>query len=424
MIRQGMCVMIATGALGVSAAAQEGPLPRAKPEEAGMSSARLGEIAKTLNADIARGRIPGAVVAIARRGKLVYFEAFGYRDKAAGVPMTTDTIFNIASMTKPMTAVAALQFYEQGRLLMDDPVAKYFPKFADMKVAVLDAKGESIVATVPAARKITIQDLYRHTSGLIYGARGSTAVHKLYPAGSGPAAGALSSAEFLDKLAAQPLLHQPGAVWDYGFGLDVLGLVVEQLSEQTLGGYLRDNVLEPLGMTDTHFLIPADKAQRYAKALPDDPDTGQPQSLMALTQPRKFECGGGCAASTAGDYLRFALMLMNKGQYRDARVLARKTVDYMLSNQLGSEVRNLIGNADPTRADYGFGLGLAVRTTAGIARIMGSVGDFSWPGASGTNWWADPEEELAVVFMAHSPGSIRWHYRQVINALVYQAIAD
>ena len=150
-----------------------------------MSSARLGEIAKTLNADIARGRIPGAVVAIARRGKLVYFEAFGYRDKAAGVPMTTDTIFNIASMTKPMTAVAALQLYEQGRLLMDDPLAKYFPKFADTKVAVLDAKGETIVGTVPAARKITIQDLYRHTSGLIYGGRGTTAVHKLYPAGSG-----------------------------------------------------------------------------------------------------------------------------------------------------------------------------------------------------------------------------------------------
>jgi CubicO group peptidase (beta-lactamase class C family) len=424
MIRQGMCVMIAMGALGVCAVAQEAPLPRGKPEEAGMSSARLGEIAKTLNADIARGRIPGAVVAIARRGKLVYFEAFGYRDKVAGVPMTIDTIFNIASMTKPMTAVAALQLYEQGRLLMDDPVAKYFPKFADMKVAVLDAKGESIVATVPAARKITIQDLYRHTSGLIYGGRGSTAVHKLYPAGSGPAAGALSGVEFLDKLAAQPLLHQPGAVWDYGFGLDVLGLVVEQLSEQTLGGYLRDNVLKPLGMADTYFLIPADKAQRYAKALPNDPDTGQPQSLMALTQPSKFECGGGCAASTASDYLRFALMLMNKGQYRDGRVLARKTVDYMLSNQLGPEVRNLIGNADPTRADYGFGLGLAVRTTPGIARTMGSVGDFSWPGASGTNWWADPREELAVVFMAHSPGSIRWHYRQVINALVYQAIAD
>ena len=389
-----------------------------------MSSARLGDIGKTLNADIARGRIPGAVVAIARRGKLVYFEAFGYRDKAAGVPMTTDTIFNIASMTKPMAAVAALQLYEQGKLLMDDPVAKYFPKFAEMKVAVMDEQGENIIGTVPAARKITIQDLPRHTSGLIYGGRGTTAVHKLYPTGSAPVSGTLSGTEFLDKLAALPLLHQPGAVWDYGFGLDVLGLVVEQLSEQTLGGYLHENVFKPLGMLDTHFLISGDKAARYAKMLPNDPETGQPQSLMALTQPRKFECGGGCAASTASDYMRFALMLMNKGQYRNARVLARKTAEYMVANQIGPEVKNLVGSADPTRADYGFGLGLAVRTTPGIARTMGSVGEFSWPGASGTNWWADPKEELVVVFMAHSPGPIRWHYRQVVNALVYQAIAD
>lgn len=389
-----------------------------------MSSARLGEIAKTLNGDVARGRIPGAVVAIARHGKLIYFEAFGYRDKAAGVPMTTDTIFNIASMTKPMTAVAALQYYEQGKLLMDEPLAKYFPKFADMKVAELDAKGEHIVGTAPARRKITIQDLFRHTSGLIYGGRGTTAVHKLYPGGSGPAATSLTAAEFLDKLSSQPLLHQPGAVWDYGFGLDVLGLVVEQLAEQNLGRYLQDNVIKPLGMVDTGFLVPADKVARYAKALPNDPDTGRPQSLMALNQPLKFECGGGCLTSTAGDYMRFALMLLNEGQYRDARVLGRKTVEYMLSNQLGPEVKNLVGNADPTRADYGFGLGLAVRTTPGIVRMMGSVGDFSWPGASGTNWWADPKEELVVVFMAHSPGPIRWHYRQVINALVYQAIIE
>ncbi len=425
MTRSGICAVVAAGVLSSSAAAQDTPLPRAKPEDAGMSSARLGEIAKTLNADIARGRIPGAVVAIARRGKLVYFEAFGYRDKAAGVPMTTDTIFNIASMTKPMTAVAALQLYEQGRLQMDDPLAKYFPKFADTKVAVMDAKGENIVGTVPAERQITMQDLYRHTSGLVYGGRGATAVHKLYPGGSGPSSGAMSGPEFLDKLATLPLLHQPGAVWHYGFGLDVLGLVVEQLSEQTLGRHLADNVFKPLGMADTHFQIPADKAARYAKALPNDPDTGQPQSLMALTQPRKFECGGGCAASTASDYLRFALMLMNKGQHGEARILGRKTTEYMLSNQLGPEVKNLIGSsADATRADYGFGLGLAVRTTPGIARLMGSVGDFSWPGASGTNWWADPKEELAVVFMAHSPGPIRWHYRRVINALVYHAIAD
>jgi CubicO group peptidase (beta-lactamase class C family) len=406
------------------ALAQETPLPRAKPEAVGLSSERLAEIAKTLKADIERGQIPGAVVAIARRGKLVYFEAFGYRDKAAGTPMTTDTIFNIASMTKPMTAVAALQLYEQGKLLMDDPVATYVGKFADMQVAVMDGKKESIVDKVPAMRKITIQDLFRHTSGLIYGGRGTTAVHKLYPDGSGQAAASMTGAEFLDRLSGLPLLHQPGTVWDYGFGLDVLGLVVESLTEQTLGGYLQDHVFKPLGMVDTHFLIPADKAQRYAKALSNDPTTGRPQSLQPLTQPLKFECGGGCAASTADDYMRFALMLMNKGKLGDARILARKTTEYMLSNQLGPDVKNLIGNADPTRADYGFGLGLAVRTTPGVVRVMGSVGDFSWPGASGTNWWADPQEDLAVVFMAHSPGPIRWHYRQVINALVNQAIID
>jgi len=423
-LRQVICVLVTTAVLCLPALAQETPLPRAKPEAVGLSSERLAEIAKTLKADIERGQIPGAVVAIARRGKLVYFEAFGYRDKAAGTPMTTDTIFNIASMTKPMTAVAALQLYEQGKLLMDDPVATYVGKFADMQVAVMDGKKESIVDKVPAMRKITIQDLFRHTSGLIYGGRGTTAVHKLYPDGSGQAAASMTGAEFLDRLSGLPLLHQPGTVWDYGFGLDVLGLVVESLTEQTLGGYLQDHVFKPLGMVDTHFLIPADKAQRYAKALSNDPTTGRPQSLQPLTQPLKFECGGGCAASTADDYMRFALMLMNKGKLGDARILARKTTEYMLSNQLGPDVKNLIGNADPTRADYGFGLGLAVRTTPGVVRVMGSVGDFSWPGASGTNWWADPQEDLAVVFMAHSPGPIRWHYRQVINALVNQAIID
>jgi CubicO group peptidase (beta-lactamase class C family) len=423
-LRQVISALVTTGVLCLPALAQETPLPRAKPEAVGLSSERLAEIAKTLKADIERGQIPGAVVAIARRGKLVYFEAFGYRDKAAGTPMTTDTIFNIASMTKPMTAVAALQLYEQGKLLMDDPVATYGGKFADMQVAVMDGKKESIVDKVPAIRKITIQDLFRHTSGLIYGGRGTTAVHKLYPDGSGQAAASMTGAEFLDRLSGLPLLHQPGTVWDYGFGLDVLGLVVESLTEQTLGGYLQDHVFKPLGMVDTHFLIPADKAQRYAKALSNDPTTGRPQSLQPLTQPLKFECGGGCAASTADDYMRFALMLMNKGKLGDARILARKTTEYMLSNQLGPDVKNLIGNADPTRADYGFGLGLAVRTTPGVVRVMGSVGDFSWPGASGTNWWADPQEDLAVVFMAHSPGPIRWHYRQVINALVNQAIID
>ena len=223
-------------------------IPTAKPEEVGLSSERLAQIGKVLNADIERGRIPGAVVAIVRRGKLVYFEAFGYRDKAAGVKMTTDTIFNIASMTKPMAAVAALQLYEQGKLAIDDPLEKYFPKFAGTKVAVMDPAGQTVTGLVPAARKITIQDLMRHTSGLIYGGRGVTAVHKMYPAGSGAAAETMTGAEFLDKLASLPVLHQPGAVWDYGFGLDVLGLVVESLSEQSLGQYMQEHIWKPLGM--------------------------------------------------------------------------------------------------------------------------------------------------------------------------------
>lgn len=235
----------------------------------------------------------------------------------------------------------------------------------------------------------------------------------------------MTGPEFLDRLSALPLLYQPGSVWDYGFGLDVLGLVMKKIAGPPLGAYLEERLFKPLGMTDTAFRVSLEKVARYAKALPTDPDTNQPQAVTPdLTKPLKFHCGGGCLASTAADYMRFALMLLNRGEFDETRVLGRKTVEYMTSDQLGPNVKNLIGNADPTRADYGFGLGLAVRTTPGVARMMGSVGDFSWPGASGTNWWADPQEELAVVFMAHSPGPIRWHYRQAINALVYQAIVD
>ena len=412
------------GLLASSAAFADDPLPRAKPEEVGLSSERLARIGETLKADIAAGRIPGGVIAIARHGKLVALDAYGWRDKEAGVAMTTDTIFNIASMTKPMTTVGALMLYEQGKLLIDDPLSKYFPKFSNMRVAVRD-NGEPTVDTVPANRQITIQDLMRHTSGVIYGGRGNTLVHKMYPAGSGDAARDYDGAAFLDKLSSLPLLYQPATVWDYGFGLDILGLTIEKISAQSLGQYLQANLFAPLGMTDTGFSISAEKAARYAKPLPADPDTGKPQARSPeLTQPLKFECGGGCAASTASDYLRFATMLMNSGRSGEARLVGPRTVAYMLSDQLGSNIKNLVGNADPTRADYGFGLGLAVRTTSGVVRMMGSVGQFSWPGASGTDWWVDPKEELAVVYLSAAPGPIRWHYRQKINALVYQAIID
>jgi CubicO group peptidase (beta-lactamase class C family) len=411
--------------LASGSAFADDPLPRAKPEDVGLSTERLARISATLKADIEAGRIPGAVIAIARHGKLVALDAYGWRDKAAGVAMTTDTIFNIASMTKPMTTVGALMLYEQGKILIDDPLSKYFPKFAQMRVAARDADGEPTADTVPANRPITIQDLMRHTSGIIYGGRGNTLVHKMYPAGSGDASRDYDGVAFMDKLASLPLLYQPATVWDYGFGLDMLGLTIEQISKQSLGQYLQANLFTPLGMTDTGFSIPPDKAARYAKPLPVDPDTGKAQQRSPeLTQPLKFECGGGCAASTASDYLRFAMMLMNGGRSGEARLLGRKTVDYMLSDQLGPNIRNLVGKADPTRADYGFGLGLAVRATPGVVRMMGSVGQFSWPGASGTDWWVDPKEELTVVYLSAAPGPIRWHYRQKINALVYQAIIE
>jgi CubicO group peptidase (beta-lactamase class C family) len=372
------------------------PLPRAKPEDVGMSSERLARIGTTLKADIEAGRIPGAVIASARHGKLVALDAYGWRDKAAGVPMTTDTIFNIASMTKPMTTVGALMLYEQGKIQIDDPLSKYFPKFASMRVAVRDGKGEPTVDTVPAQRQITLQDLMRHTSGLVYGGRGTTVVHKMYPDGSAGAAKDFTGEAFVDKLSTLPLLYQPATVWDYGFGLDVMGLTIESITKQSLGQYLQANLFKPLGMTDTGFAIAPDKAVRYAQPLPTDPETGKAQSRSPeLTKPLGFECGGGCAASTATDYLRFALMLLHQGRSGEAQLLGRKTVEYMLSDQLGPNIKNLVGNADPTRADYGFGLGLAVR-----------------------------KEDLAVVYLSAAPGPARWHYRQMINALVYQAIAD
>ena len=405
--------------------AQTDPLPRAKPESVGMSSAGLARIGETLNAEVQKGRLPGAVVAVARKGKLVYYEAFGYLDKDSGTKMTKDGIFAIASMTKPIVAVAALQLNERGLLNFDDPVGRYLPQFGKQQVAVLKSNdaggGYDLVA---AGRQPNILDLMRHTSGMIYGGRGATAVHKLYPASSGTAGSTLNGEEFLNKLAAAPLLHQPGSTWDYGFGLDVMGLAIERISGQTLGQYFDEQIFRPLGMKDTSFLVPADKAKRLAKAFKIDPENGQPQSMPDRTQPLKFECGGGCLASTAGDYLRFAQMLLNNGQLDGKRIAGRKNIEYMLSNQLAPGTVNLVGLTDPSNADQGFGLAVSVRTTEGIARTAGSIGTATWSGAFGTYWWIDPKEKLAAVYMVQTPGLYRRHQRYVFNALVNQAIVD
>ena len=402
------------------------PLPLASPESVGMSSERLARIAPVINADVEKGRLPGAVIAVARKGKLVYYQAFGYLDKEAGTKMPLDALFSIASMTKPMVAVGALELYERGQLKLDEPVATYLPALAKVQVAVLKQNdaGQGF-DTVAPVRAPTLIDLMRHTSGWAYGGRGTTPVHKMYPSGSSGAALAMNGHEFVDKLATLPLLHQPGARWEYGFGMDVLGLVIEKVSGQPLGRYLQEQLWTPLGMKDTGFSVPPEKTRRYAKALANDPDTGKPQFVLDLSRPLKFECGGGCSASTAADYLRFAQMLVNGGKLGNARILSRKTVEYMTSDQLPpGTVSTLAQTGDPTRADYGFGLGVAVRTTPGVARMTGSVGDFSWSGAYGTTWWGDPKEQLAVVFMAQTPGPLRWHYRHVVGALVNGAIVD
>ena len=302
------------------------PTIQAKPEDVGLSADRLAGIDRFVKEEIDEGVLPGAVVAIARRGKLVYFKAFGYRDKEAGVAMTTDSIFSAASMTKPMTAVLGLQFYEHGRLLMDDPLSMYFPKFAAMQVAVLDDTREKIVDKVPAVRPILMQDLYRHTSGLAYGSSGSTAVNKLYPMSSNDSARTLTSGELLDKFAGLPLHHQPGAQWQYSFGLDVLGFAIEALEKKSLGQVMNAALWSPLGMTDTGFMVPADRVARYARPLPKD-RTGRPLSIPSPLVATKFECGGGCAVTTAGDYLAFAQMLLNGGTLGGTRILSRKTVD-------------------------------------------------------------------------------------------------
>jgi len=386
-----------------------------------MSSQRLERIGQVLRAEIGQGHLPGAVVAIARKGKLVYHEAFGFLDKAAGIPMPKDAIFNIASMTKPLVAVGALMLYEQGRLLVNDPVGKYLPQLDKMPVAVMqtDTSGRTTMGTEPARRKPTLQDLMRHTAGLTYGIRGNTELHKMYASLSD-----LTGPEFLDHLGKLPLHYQPGTIWDYSLGLDVLGLIIETVTKESLGSYLQQNLFKPLSMFDTGFMVPSQKVGRYAKPFPVDPETNNPQSIPDRTKPPKFECGGGCAVSTAADYLRFSQMLLNLGKLDNARILARKTVEYMTADQLGPEVNIDRLREYPNINGYGFGLGVAVRRGYGVAGLMGSPGDFNWGGAYGTYFWVDPKEEMAVVFMAATPGTLRLHNRQLITSLVLQAIAD
>jgi CubicO group peptidase (beta-lactamase class C family) len=400
-----------------------GTLVRVEPASVGFDPVRLGRIREALEREVAEERIPGAVVGIARRGQLAYLEGVGYRDKAANAPMWADAIFSIASMTKPMSSTAIMILHEEGRLLLGDPVSKFLPQLAGMKVA--KSPTSEILETTPAEREMTVQDLLRHTSGLTYRDRGPGAAYKAYPGSSITAAETYEREQFLTELAKAPLLYQPGTVWEYGFSTDILGLIVEAVAGKPLGAFLRERLWEPLGMSDTAFALDDAGKPRYARALPNDPLTGLPQSIHHATGiPMKWESGGGGAISTVADYLRFAQMLLNGGTLGSRRILGRKTVELMRADHLGSGIVNRITTMDPSCTGYGFGLGFAVRKEAGVAAMLGSAGDYYWSGVYGTYFWIDPAEQMVTVFMAAAPGQMRLRYRQLARALVYQAIVD
>lgn len=392
------------------------PLPAASAESLGFSPQRLARIDAALRSEIAAGHLPGAVLAIARHGRLAFYQAFGYLDRQAEAPMPVDALFSIASMTKPLVAAAALTLYEEGRLLVNEPVGRYLPQLAGMRVA---APGGS----VPAVRAMTIQDLMRHTAGLTYGNRGYAVFDDNGLSSSDNVAERMSGADFLQKLGALPLAFQPGSAWDYGFGFDVLGLAVEAIGGQPLAAFTRERLFGPLAMADTAFVVPPEKAGRYAKGLPNDPLTGKPQVMRDGTRRNQFDCGGGGAVSSAADYLRFAQMLLDGGVLDGRRVLGRKTVAFMTADHIGPEVDTRRLREYPNINGYGFGLGVAVRRHTGIAPIMSSAGEFQWAGSTGPYFWVDPAEGLVVVFMAHAPGALRFYYRQMLHALVLQALA-
>ena len=398
------------------------PLPAVAPEAAGFSAEGLARMDRYWEREIAAKRAPGAVVAIARDGKLVYYKTFGVLDPATGEPMRFDAIFSIASMTKPMVAVGALAMMEDGRLPMRSRLDEYFPAFAKLTVGKVSATGE--VTTQPAKQPIYINDLLRHTSGIPYGGRVDTPLHKMWPSSSAGAATQMTCEEFLAKVAPLPLVHEPGTVWNYGLSYEVLGLVMEKVAEKRLDAILRELIWDKLGMADTMFQVPEARRSRLARAFPNDPLTGRQQTLQLIARNAKFDCGGGCAFSTVPDFLRFGQMLLDGGTFNGRRVIAPKSVVMMTSDHLGSKIQNEVIGIEGYREGYGFGLSVAVRTEEGVAAIPGSIGDYSWNGANGTIWWNDPQERLVVVVGAAAPGEIRKRHREQVIDIVYGAMTE
>ncbi|MBM0103880.1 beta-lactamase family protein [Steroidobacter sp. S1-65] len=416
-------------ALVTAGAALAAPLPKARPEAVGFSSQRLQRLTDTFNADVASGKIPGAVVLVARQGKVAYLQTFGFQDRAAHSPMRPDSIFRIASMTKPVTMVAALMLAEEGKLQLMDPASVYLPQLKNLQVGVevKDGNGDRRLALEPARREVTVQDLMRHTSGMTYGIFGDSLVQQAYRA-AGTMDDQQTNAQLVDKLAKLPLAFQPGAAFEYGMSNDVIGRIVEVQAGMDLNQFIVERIARPLGMRDTAFLLDARQTSRLAQA---QAAPGATPVVIGYNpaRPPKWFSGGGGLLSTAEDYARFAQMLLNGGELDGVRLLSRKSVELMTSNHLPPDVSygaftlELGLTAPLPQYGQGYGLGVGVRMEPGRSMAPGSVGDYYWGGATGPYFWVDPQEKLiAVLMLQASDIRLRTHYRSLLRNLVYQAL--
>src|SRR3954468_1067809 len=395
-------------------APQTPSLPTAKPGAIGLSTARLQLMSDAFKREVDKGTLPGATVLVARRGQIGWFDAIGRQSPAASPPMAHDTIFRIFSMTKPIVSVGIMMLVEDGHFLISDPVAKFVPEFADLKVGV---ENNGKLDLVPAKRPITVQDLLRHTSGLTYDHTGNGLVQQLYK-GSRLRSRKITNAEHATMLAAMPLICQPGAEWNYSRSTDILGRIIEVVSGKSLSAFLTERILAPLQMAETAFHTAEQNAGRLAEPFSTDPWNGDKVQLFNMLEKPVMESGGGGLVSTTMDYARFSQMLLNGGALDGNRIIGRKTLEFMASNHLSPKVKV---DSPLMPAGHGFGLGFAVRTHQGMAPFTGSAGQFFWSGMAGTFFWIDPVEEMFAVLMMQGPGQ-REYIRSLFRSLVYAAI--
>ena len=408
-------------------------LPSASPESVGMSAPKLAHIKEAFAQEIDKGNLPGVVVVVARRGKLVYTETVGFQNKEAGKALSKDAIFRIYSMTKPLVSVGAMMLVEDGKMQLNDAVSKFIPAVKGLQVSVAKADGEFAKVTytlVPSDREMTVQDLLRHTSGLAYANLTQNApVRDAYAKGGiDDDPRGLTPAQEIESFAKSPLIHQPGTIWEYSLSTDMLGRVIEAVSGKRLSDFMDERLFKPLDMKDTGFSVPREKQSRLAEPLPIDASSGKPNKLWDVTAVPNNDSGGGGGVSTATDYLRFAQMMANGGQLDGKRYLSRTTVELMTTDHLGTRIQALSpmtpGEVLLSTPGYTFGLGFAVRQAAGVAGVSGSAGEFMWGGFAGTYFWVDPKEQLVGVYMTQAPSPIRAYYRKLFKQLVYSAITD